>query len=160
MFVSNTSTLILLAKIGLLEKFLDNSPKVIIPEEVQSESMGTSFDALLIEKEIENKRILIGKSDKKKAAVLMAQFHLDIGEAAAFTLFDGEKHSGILTDDGELIKLCRFEDVSFICAMAIVVRMKEKNLISKQEAFDKLDKLFTIGRYSKVIYEHFKGGVK
>ena len=55
MLVSNSSTLILLAKINLLKELLDQS-NVIIPKEVFNELMekSTSLDTLMIKKEIKN----------------------------------------------------------------------------------------------------------
>ncbi|HLD33963.1 hypothetical protein A3A21_03700 [Candidatus Jorgensenbacteria bacterium RIFCSPLOWO2_01_FULL_45_25b] len=159
MFVSNSSTLILLAKITLLQKFLDNAPKVIIPEEVRNEISIGSFDAQLIESEIIKGRISVVNSDSTLKRELMEQFRLDVGEAAAFTLYKPIHHA-ILTDDRELIKLCKIQRIPFICAMAIVVRLNEQKIISKQQALEKIDRLFEIGRYSKEIYEIYKKEVK
>lgn len=157
MFVSNTSTLILLAKISSLRSFLDNSPKIIIPAVVEEEiQRKRTFDTLLIEKEIENKRIIVQKDEPKKWSVLLNQFHLDAGEAATYIIYDKAKHKAILTDDGELIKLCKLEQIPFICALAIVVRLYEKKVITKEETLEKMEKLVTLGRYNQKIYNHFK----
>lgn len=161
MFVSNTSTLILLAKTSLLQRFIDNSPKIIIPEEVRKEYLASeSFDTKLIEKEVERKKIIVRKSEEKKIKDVLSQFSLDQGEAAAYSLFNRKKHYAILTDDKELIKLCRIERIPFICAMAIVIRMHEKKLLSKKEAEEKIRKLFDIGRYSQKIFEYYINEVK
>ncbi len=156
MIVSNSSTLILLAKISLLRKFLDHSPLIIIPEEVKEEILvSENFDAKLLQKEIENKRIVVKKSNIEKTRNVMKNFHLDIGEAAAFSIFDRNEYSAILTDDGELIKLCKIEKINFLCAMTVVASMNKKNIISKEEAIDKINKLDHLGRYSKKIYEYY-----
>ena len=84
----------------------------------------------------------------------------DLGEGAAYALFDNSKHQAILTDDSELIKLCRLEKITFICAMAVVVNLFESQKLSKLEALEKLRKLREEGRYSEKIYEHFKSEVK
>lgn len=161
MFVSNTSTLILLAKITLLRTFIDNSPKIIIPEIVRKELLGKeSFDSKLIEKEIETNKIIVYKHDEKEIKKILDQFHLDEGEAAAFSLFKKDKHLAILTDDGELIKLCKIERIPFICAMSVVLRLNEKKFITKTEALEKMKKLVEIGRYSQEIYNYYKDEVK
>jgi len=65
-----------------------------------------------------------------------------------------------LTDDGELIKLCKIENIPFIVAMAVVIRLFKKRKIDKKEAIDKLEKLYGYGRYSEEIYKYFKLEVK
>ncbi|MFH0875551.1 MAG: hypothetical protein V1859_06430 [archaeon] len=157
MFVSNTSTLILLAKIGLLRKFLEGKHEVIIPQEVYIEFIEkeNSFDAKLIKKEIDEKRIYVKTCDKKIYSNILREFRLHEGEAAAYSLFDVNKHKAILTDDGELIKLCRLSQIPFVCSMAIVINLYKNEKITKAQAKEKIDMLFTIGRYSKDIYEYF-----
>ena len=87
---------------------------------------------------------------------IMSQFRLDVGEAAAYAAFNNKKHKAILTDDGELIKLCKLENVPFICAMAVIIRLLEKKKLSKEDAASKLEDLHNIWRYPQRIYEHFK----
>ncbi len=162
MLVSNTSTLVLLAKIGCLEAFIDISPSIVIPTQVKEEALfeKDSYYAKLIEKFIQIKKIVISSVDKTQINKILSEFKLDEGEAAAYALFDNKKHKAILTDDGELIKLCKLEKVPFICAMAVVIRLFEMKKLSKKEALDKLENLHIIGRYSKELYEHFKAEVK
>lgn len=155
MLVSNSSTLILLAKISLLRKFLENSPDIFVPEEVRNEMLNSnSLDAKIIEKEITEKNILVEKADRKTVQNIMKDFRLDEGEAAAFSLYKKEKHKLIITDDGELIKLCKIQNIKFSCAIAITLRLYQKKSITKQEALEKMKKLDEIGRYSKSIYEY------
>lgn len=162
MLASNTSTLVLLAKIGCLEAFISISPTIVIPTQVKKEALfeKDSYYAKLIEKLIQHKRIVIVQVDKNKVNKIKTEFKLDEGEAAAYVLFDNRKHKAILTDDGELIKLCKLEEVPFICAMAVVIRLFEMKKLSKKEALDKLEGLYKIGRYSEKLYEHFKSEVE
>ena len=162
MLVSNTSTLVLLAKIGCLEVFISISPTITIPVQVKKEALfeKDSYYAKLIEKLIQHKKITIAQADKAQINKIMEEFKLDEGEAAAYVMFDDKKHQAILTDDGELIKLCKLEKVPFICAMAVVIRLFEMKKLSKKEAFDKLEDLHKIGRYSEKLYEYFKSEVE
>lgn len=162
MLVSNTSTLVLLAKVKCLEAFMDVSPTIEIPIQVKKEALfqPESYDARLIEKLIQEKRIQVTPVGPQKVENLMLDFRLDEGEAAAYLLFNSQKHKAILTDDGELIKLCKLQNVPFICAMAVIVRLYEKKIISKQVALQKLKLLSEIGRYSQKIYDHFIHEVK
>jgi len=162
MLVSNTSTLVLLAKVGCLEDFIRLSPIIEIPERVEKEALfhKESYYARLIKKLIQDKKIKIKPVNKNKIFNIMAQFNLDEGEAATYIMFDNKKHKAILTDDGELIKLCKLEKIPFVCAMAIIIRLYEKKRISKEEAISKLKELNEIGRYSEELYEYFKNEIK
>lgn len=162
MLVSNTSTLILLAKIGLLEKFVEISPVIEIPSQVKAEALFEkgSYDARLIMKLISNKKIIVREIENRKAKVLQREFRLHEGEAAAYLLFDQKKHKALLTDDGELIKLSKLEGVPFICAMAIVIMMYERRMLLEKEALEKLSDLKRIGRYSTEIYQYFISEVR
>ncbi len=162
MFISNTSTLVLLAKVACLEKFLEVSPTIEIPIQVKKEVLfeKESYYARLIEKVIQQGKIKVILAEPDKVRLIMSQFRLDFGEAAAYAGFNPEKHSAILTDDGELIKLCKLEKIPFICAMAIIIRMYEKQKLSAEETLTKLKELNQIGRYSQKLYEHFKKEVQ
>ena len=162
MLVSNTSTLVLLAKVGCLEVFIEISPSIIVPIQVKQEALfdKDSYYARLIQKLIKENTISIANVDKNKINEIISQFKLDEGEAAAFALFNRKKHGAILTDDGELIKLCKLQKVPFTCAMAVVIRLFEKKKLSKEETMNKLNDIHLIGRYSEKLYEHFKSEVK
>ena len=161
MLVSNTSTLVLLAKIGCLEYFIEISPEIEIPAQVRKEALfeKDSYYAKLIHKLIEEKKIKVIQTGNRNIVEIMSEFSLDEGEAATYILFNRKRHKAILTDDGELIKLCKLQNVEFICAMAVIIRLYEKKRISKQKAIEKLEELNRIGRYSKQLYEYFKGEV-
>lgn len=162
MIVSNTSTLVLLAKINMLEKFLDVSPKIVIPVQVREEYSfeKDSYYAKLIEKMIENKKIIVKKVDEKILSNILDSFSLDIGEAAAYCLYKKGSYKAILTDDRELIKLCKLEKIPFLCTLAILVNLYEKDVINKKDLNEKLEKLNSIGRYSKEIFDHFTKDLK
>ena len=162
MLVSNTSTLVLLAKIGCLLDFIQIAPPIEIPEHVRKEALFDegSYYARLIQKLINDKKIKVVPIKTAKIAHIMSQFRLDEGESATYALFNDKRHKAILTDDGELIKLCKLEKIPFMCAMAVVIRLFEKKKLSKEEALSKLKNLHEIGRYSKGLYEHFKNEVK
>lgn len=162
MLISNTSTLVLLVKISCLEKFADISPTIAIPNQVMEEVLfdKESYYARFIQKLIQINKIKVINANEKKIKEIIESFRLDKGEAAAYALFDNKKYDAILTDDGELIKLCKLEKIPFICAMAVIIVLFEKKILSKEKALDKLKDLNEIGRYSKDLYEYFKSEVK
>jgi len=162
MLVSNTSTLVLLTKVGCLEEFIMISPTIEIPNQVMEEALidKESYYARFIQKLIQENKIKVVVVKENKIENIMEHFRLDKGEAATYVLFDNKKHKAILTDDGELIKLCKLEKIDFICAMAVIIRLFEKKVLSRERALDRLRDLNEIGRYSKELYEKFKWEVK
>src|SRR3989338_6620648 len=162
MLVSNTSTLVLLAKVGCLEEFIDISPTIEIPAQVKREALfdKDSYYSKLIQKLIQDKKIKVVDVNKADVAKGMSQFKLDEGEAAAYSMFNSKRHKAVLTDDGELIKLCKLEKIQFTCAMAVVIRLFETKRLSKKKAMEMFEKLHEIGRYSQNLYEFFKREVK
>lgn len=161
MLISNTSTLILLAKIHLLNVLLDDIKKIAIPKIVYKEIIDKkdSFEVLLIKKEIEKKRIMLCDINGKSYLTILKQFKLGEGEAATYALFKKERGNAILTDDRELIKLSKIENIPFICAIAVIVRLFEKKMLTKDEALEKLEELYGYGRYSDDVYKFFKAKV-
>lgn len=157
MLASNTSTLVLLAKVDCLEIFMESSPKIEIPDEVRVEALfhEETYYARLIKKLIQENKIKVNKVDTIKTREIMKDFRLDLGEAATYIMYDKKRHKAILTDDGELIKLCKLEGIPFICAMAVIIKLYEDNKLTKDETMIKLNKLNEIGRYSKNLYEYF-----
>ena len=161
MLVSNSSTIILIAKIALLSKFLDEVKNISITSIIYDEILKKdSFENLLIKKEIESGRIKVEQIKEKDYNNLLKQFKLDKGEASAFALYNNGKYKAVLTDDKELIKICKINNVPFISAMAIIVTLFRKKIVSKNEALEKMEKLQGYGRYSNEIYIYFKGMVR
>ncbi len=161
MLVSNSSTLILMAKATLLSKFLDLVGDIAITNVIHGEVLKKdSFENLIIKKEIGNGRIKVKSVTEKFYLNVLKQFKLDEGEASAFALCTKGKGKAVLTDDKELIKLCRIEGVKFISAMSVAVILFKKKIINKNEALEKIENLQSYGRYSSDVYNYFKSRVR
>ena len=156
MIISNASTLILLAKVGIIRKFIDEFGVITIPSEVEKEIIaGDTFDSKILQKEIEDKHIVV-RTIRSSTKDVLKEFKLHEGEAEAFVLFNECGAKAILTDDGELIKLCKLFEIPFINALSIITRMFEKGKLTHIEACEYLLKLNAYGRYSKKVYDYFK----
>lgn len=154
MIVFDASTLILLAKTDLLELFISNYPgQVLIPEEVRSEIMeGEKADVVVFKQLIESKKIKVLKIKKMDFSnKFMEDFNIEKGEAEALGLTLQEKAGVIATDDKNAMKACKFLKIEFVTSISILIRVFEKGLINREEAFIKLRKLQSIGRYTKAI---------
>jgi predicted nucleic acid-binding protein len=156
MIVFDASTLILLAKIELLDIFVSSfSGGISIPEIIRDEvCIKGREETPLFTRLIEDKKIHVSKVKADKAIrKIMDDFHIDAGEAAAIILALDEKAALVATDDRNAIRACKALKLEFTTAVAILIRAFEKNLIDKAEALTMLKKLESIARYNRTIIE-------
>ena len=159
MLILDASTLILLAKISILEIFVLNFPgEVFIPRKVNDEiRRGKSEEIPFLVKLIEEKNIQVVRvGESRQIKKLMMDFNIDSGEAEAIVLALQKKNSLVGTDDRNAIRTCKILKINFTTAIAVLIRTCEKNLIDKKEALLKLQRLETVARYHRVIIEDAK----
>jgi predicted nucleic acid-binding protein len=160
MIVFDASTLILLAKAELLDRFLAGiKMKAAIPREVENECCGIkkTLDALLIQKALDEVKIqVIPVKNKKLVAKLRGDFSLGQGEAEAVALALKERARLLGIDDKNGINACKLLGIPFTTAVGILVRSCEKGLIGRGEALAKLAALARDGRYKSSIIEDAK----
>ncbi|MBI5047811.1 MAG: hypothetical protein HZB54_02500 [Deltaproteobacteria bacterium] len=156
MIVFDSSTLILLTKTNLLELFISNfRGRVLIPLKVKTEVCTEGREETpLISKLIKGKKIeALEAKNSRQIKKLMDDFNIDAGEAEALILAIQEGAGIIATDDRNAIRACKILKLDFITAIAVLIRAFEKNLIDRDEAIIKLQKLKSVGRYSRTIIE-------
>lgn len=156
MFIFDASTLILIAKTETLDFFLSGVElDVAIPLEIEKECCGKkSLDALMIQKALDESRIIvIAVKDRKLVTKLQGDFGLGRGEAEAIALALAEKARIVGIDDKNGINACKLLGVAFTTAIGILVRMREKRLLTINEALVKLETLAKHGRYKRSILE-------
>ena len=154
--VSDSSTLILLTKISILKMVHNYYKKILIPKQVFIEAVEigkeqNKEDALIIEKEIKDKKIIISEIiNKENLNMILKDFKCNLGEAEALSLAI-DKNATLFTDDAEAMKVCRVYDVEFITALAFLVKLINDNKIDKEESLIKFNLLSKLGYYSKEI---------
>lgn len=157
MIVFDASTLILLAKIELLDPFLAGcGMEARIPEKVETECCDAkkTIDALLIRRAIDERKIrTVRLKDQGFANTLRDDFGLGDGEAEAIALAVQAKARLVAIDDKNGINACKLLDISFTTAAGILVVCCETKLVSAQEALLKLEQLAKHGRYKNSIIE-------
>jgi predicted nucleic acid-binding protein len=157
MIVFDASTLILIAKAELLDLFLaDIELEAAIPIEVEKECCGVkkSLDALLIQKALDELRLkVIAVKNRKIVVKLQGDFGLGKGEAEAIVLALAEKAQVLAIDDKNGINACKLLGIAFTTAIGILVRSREKGLLTGSEALTKLTTLAKHGRYKESILE-------
>ena len=152
MIILDASSAILLAKAELLDAFIDAVEQAVaMPREVREECGGRdSLDARLIARAIEEKRIAVKAADRRAVQRLTSDFGLGRGEAAAIALA-APKGALVATDDRRAIQACKVLTIPFTTAISVLTRMREKGLLSREEALEKLHTLARDGRYKKDI---------
>jgi predicted nucleic acid-binding protein len=156
MIVFDSSTMILLARIDVLDLFISNFPgRAVIPEKVRVKvCIKGREETPLIEYFIAEQKISVLKAkNRENINKVMEDFNIDEGEAEALILAIQEGAKAIATDDRNAIRACKLLKLNFITAIVFLIRSFEKNLISRDEALIKLKKLHSIGRYSNAIIE-------
>jgi predicted nucleic acid-binding protein len=155
MLIFDASTLILLAKIELLDAFLGAvSMAVAIPREVERECCGAkqTIDALRIRNAINQDRVkVLTVRNKSLVAKVQTDFALGRGEAEALALAMTEHAQLVGIDDKNGIEACKLLRLVFITAVGILIRSREKGLVSLNDARAKIDLLAQFGRYKDSI---------
>ena len=157
MIVLDASTLILIAKMEALDLFLSGSKlEVAIPAEVEKECcvVKKTLDALMIQKAVQESNIkVVDVKNKKVVTKLRGDFGLGRGEAEAIALALAEKAEILCIDDKNGINACKLTGIPFTTAIGILIRMREKRLLTVGEALAKLAALEKHGRYRQSILE-------
>lgn len=158
--IFDASTLILIAKIDLLEPFLGVlSMRAAIPLTVHRECCGAkkTLDALMIQQVVDDSRLEVAKvKDKAATAKMREDFSLGAGEAEVVALALQSKARLVGIDDKNGINACKLLRLSFTTAAGILVLCRERNLIGKSVAAEKLDLLGEYGRYKSSIIEDIR----
>ncbi len=156
MVIFDASTLILLARCGLLEIFVSRTKRrIIIPLAVRSETLQPGKEETpFIERLLEQRAIGTEKVNAEAAVQkLMHDFAIDRGESEAIYLAHLSGNAIVATDDRNAIKACRMLGIGYLTALSIVISFCEHGIISPSEALLKLEELQRIGRYSKRIMD-------
>lgn len=152
--VCDSCTLILLARVGLLEKLFFYADKMIIPDKVFEEVVVAGkkrgkIDAFIVEKEIGTKIEVVSVKQNALVKGLMNDFRIDSGEAEAIVLCMEKNALFLCTDDREAMKVCRVYSIPFLTAVVVCVKLFKDKKIFREEANIVLSKLEETGFYSK-----------
>jgi len=164
--ICDSSFLILISKIEMLDLLIEAFKEIIIPQAVYIESVkqGKLFkkmDAFLIEERIKKKKIIVGDienlSEKDR---LIKDFGIHEGEAEAILIYL-EKSANLLgTDDYKTIKVCKILDIKYFTTPIFIMRSFLNKIISKEIALLKFEQLLEFGWYNEAIIIDFKNNIK
>ena len=161
MIVFDSSTLILLAKIGLIEAVVSGYKGIIlITETVMAEiTAKETFDGLLIKKLVEAGKIKVKITTGNEIIKLMNDFNINRGEAETIAAALKNPESLVATDDKNAIKACKLIGLPFATTIDFLLKMQKKGLLSKEQVLILLEKLSNFGRYSSEIVENAKSKI-
>jgi hypothetical protein len=160
MLIFDSSTLILIAKVELLDAFLnDIGMEIAIPQAVEDECCGgkKTLDALFIRKALDESRIKVRSvRNRKLVAKLEEDFSMGRGESEAIALAMQEEALLVGIDDKNGMNACKLAGIPFTTAAGILVRSCEKGLIGRGDALAKLSALAKFGWYRNDLLEDAK----
>jgi len=157
MLIFDASTLILIAKIDLLDPFLAVlSMRATVPIAVHRECCGAkkTLDGLMIQRVVDDSRLEVAKvKDRATVAKMREDFSLGAGEAEVIALALQSNVRLVGIDDKNGINACKLLHLPFTTAAGILLICRERNVIGKSEAAGKLELLAKYGRYKNSIVE-------
>lgn len=163
MVIFDASTLILLARCGLLEFFASRSKRrIVIPLAVRNETLQPGKEETPLIERLLVQQVIVTEQVNDEAAVqkLMHDFAIDRGETEVILLAHLSGSAIVATDDRNAIKACRILGLGYITALSIVISFCEHGILSQTDALLKLEELQRIGRYSKRIMEDAVAALK
>ena len=163
MIAIDSSSLILMAKIDILDKIIKNlKKKLALTEEVYRECTikTEAYDAKIIKKRVEEKAIL--KKEIKNSTLyqkIRKDFNLGKGEAEAI-VFCLENRISLITDDKKSMNACKVLKIEFTTALNLLIMLYKKKLIKKDEADSYLKRFEKFGRYTNEVLQRAKEDLK
>ena len=161
--VSDSSSLILLVKSGLIEYVLGKNV-IIIPKSVYEETVdrGKSEgfeDSYAIEGFIRNSKINIAESKTPTKGKVEELCNLHLGERDVIALAIDNKLK-VLCDDKKGRNACKFFKIETLTALNVLNSLFEKNKINKKMALSILSKLQLYGWYNEQLINHLRNKIE
>jgi predicted nucleic acid-binding protein len=147
--VADASSLILLAKCGLLRAYAGRvalvAPREVVEEAAARELWEIHPDAQEIARCIEEDLLRV----KSVTAARELPLDLGAGEAAAVRLFLDETADLLLSDDRRALIACRLLAIPFTTTPRVIVDLRASGAIPAEGARRALEKVAVAGRYSR-----------
>jgi len=129
-------------------------PEGVFEETVKQGKIELYPDAFRLEKEIKEKVEVKEVVENAKATEITKGKSLGKGEREVLHLFFNEDADAIISDDRSFLNLLEEEGIAFLNPANIIVFLKRKKRIKKEEALDALNKIKELIR--KEVYEKAK----
>ncbi|MDW7726428.1 MAG: hypothetical protein SCH70_04840 [Candidatus Methanoperedens sp.] len=155
MLIFDSSSMILLAKAGVLEKLVAHR-EAVIPVLIYTEAVIRGKDkgredAYRIESLIKSGKIKVQEPNKSTCIEIRDLFGLHAGERDVLVLAKDMNIKCIVCDDKKAINAAKVLRFKFTTALNIIVAMCLKSEITKSEAEEMIDNLDEFGWYNNRI---------
>jgi len=147
-FVSDSSSLILLAKTGLLSLLCENA-SLFITQTIEEEIRFDSIDSRLIRDLIAEGAIMVMKIEENDLPVSLHR-----GERSAIMLFRMLNADYLLIDDKKAALYCKRNAIPYINALLVPQYLRMCRIIDEQTMKQKVMLLSEIGHYAAWIREY------
>ncbi|MBY8986587.1 MAG: hypothetical protein KGD65_16060 [Candidatus Lokiarchaeota archaeon] len=160
--VCDSSFLILISKLEMLDLLIENFEHVMIPQAVYSESVDQGIklrkmDAYLVEKRVKDGNITVGSiKDLEEKENLMKNFNMHEGESESLILYSEKKADLFGSDDYKTIKVCKILKIRYFTTPLFIFRCFSNKLLSKDQSLLKFEKLQEFGWYKEDLIIEFK----
>lgn len=160
--ISDASSLILLARAGLLEvlakKNRINLPKLVYEEVIKGKEKGRE-DSMIIEKLVAERRLNIVTANKSLKNKISKMLNLKGGELEVVSFALGKNYI-ILTDDKKCLNAAKALKIDFINSLDVIAVLCKRGEISKKKAFECVEMLEEYGWYKKELIKIYKEAIK
>jgi predicted nucleic acid-binding protein len=152
-FISDSSSLILLAKSDLLSLLCKNA-RIFITQTISEEIRFNSKDSQLIQDLISKGEITVKRMQEKRKEESGLPVSLGKGERTALALFKDIEIDYLLLDDKKAAIYCRKNSIPYINALLIPHYLRNREVIDDQMMEERIELLNRIGRYARWIKEY------
>jgi len=160
--ITDATSLILLAKISILEIFVNRNvvvtSEIVYEEVIKGKEIGRT-DSMLTEKLVQENKLKVKTPNRDTKINIEKLFNLKFGELEIVSLAHKTKNT-ILTDDKKCINAAKALDIDFITTLDVVIALYKKKAITKGKAVECIDKLENYGWYSKDLIKIYKEKIK
>ena len=160
--ICDSSLLILISKLELLDLLIEAFKTIIIPQSVYIESVESGkkskkMDAFLIEKRILDGEIIVENvEDITNKENFLKDFNIYEGESEAIILYLEKKAELLGTDDYRTLKVCKILKIRYFTTPLFIARCFANKKLSKKLSLLKFQKLLEFGWYKEDIILEFK----
>ena len=143
-FATDTSSLIILQKVNLLP-VAAKTCELCVSRQVWQELL---FEATLIQiREFEQSVTLFN---------IQALTSPVSADKSCLLLYDEQQCHAVLTDDGNILKRCKSQNIAHYCCLSLLSILLKQNALSKHQANMYFDKIVQVGYYSDWVVQTAK----
>ncbi len=160
--IADATALILLAKVTILETFVNRNPvitsKMVYEEVIIGKEKGRK-DSIIVERLVEENKLKLRVPNRSIRNKIKKLFNLKAGELDVISLAYKTKNM-ILSDDKKCLNVAKGLGIKFITSLDIIVTLYKKSIITQEKAITCIEELEEYGWYSKDLIKSYREALK